>query len=499
MEPMSQALSLSRFLLLAAAMAGSLAAHAAPAKLHTLDPHWQQEQQEQVRQQTLSESQPPAFKFSVPTQRASVSLEPMYSAQAGSWPFEPFVHNGLFRAIAGYQAQHPRTVVIRGGAISLAQLQAQLNNPQVLRRHKDGYLLSYPVMIAEDGALLIENEVLYLFAPSGTALINQGLLRVQGSRLESWSDGRTLATDRPTRPFIMNWAGSRLQIDTSQLIKIGYNANFSRGVSSGLSSQQPPTSPVARIEVTNSRLEGMSSALDLRHADALISANQFSKQQQYAVDLADSRFLVADNRIDGVKHNSGIRISGKSSGRIQNNLVLHTGKSAIEVSDQAGALLIKGNRLGASDGYGMMLRNLHGSAALLIEDNLIANSRLSAIDAGELSGVFIIGNRILSTPEYAISLRNEQLTAGQLVITGNTLEAVGKSMIRVEGMQNTVLGDNHYVANPLLQNLLTGDLLPLQSQVLDSTVRRNCHLQISQSLAGVADTAIAPACRTEQN
>ena len=80
------------------------------------------------------------------------------------------------------------------------------------------------------------------------------------------------------------------------------------------------------------------------------------------------------------------------------------------------------------------------------------------------------------------------------MITGNTLEGIGKAMIRVEGMQNTVLGDNHYRANPLLQNLLTGDLLPLQSQVLDSTVRRNCHLQISQSLAGATDTSGAPIC-----
>lgn len=491
---MSQALSFSRYLLLATSIGCSLAAQADPAKLHTLDPNWQQQQQEQVRQLTLRESQPPAFKLNTPAQRGNVSLEPMYSAQAGSWPFEPFVHNGLFRAIAGYQAQHPRAVVIRGGAVSLAQLQAELNNPQVLRRHKDGYLLGYPVMIAEDGALLIENEVLYLFAPSGTALINQGLLSVQGARLESWSDDRPQATDRPTRPFIMNWAGSRLQVDNSQLIKIGYSANFSRGVSSGLSSQQQPNSPVARIEVSNSRFEGMSTALDLSHADALISNSQFNKQQQYAIDLNNSRFMITGNRIDHVHNNSGIRIQGNSRGRIQDNLILHTSKSAIEITGQTGALLIKGNRLGASNGYGLMLRNLHGNSALLIEDNLIANSRLSAIDASELNGAFILDNRITSTPEYAISLRNVELTAGQLVITGNSLDGAGKAMIRVEGMQSTVLGNNHFRANPLLQNLLTGDLLPLQSLVLDSTVRRNCHLHISQGQIEPTGTSEAPAC-----
>lgn len=141
-----------------------------------------------------------------------------------------------------------------------------------------------------------------------------------------------------------------------------------------------------------------------------------------------------------------------------------------------------------------MLRQIKGGAGLLIENNLIANSRLSAIDAGGLSGALIIDNRIHSTPEYAISLRNDQLTAGQLVITGNTLESIGKAMIRVEGMQNTVLGSNQYRANPLLQNLLIGDLLPLQSQILDNTVRRNCHLQISQPLTGTTGSADAPTC-----
>jgi poly(beta-D-mannuronate) C5 epimerase len=469
----------------------SLAALGAPAALHTLDPHWQQQQQLNSSTQIMQRSQPPLLDLRGPAQRGSVSLEPMYSAQAGSWPFEPFVHNGLFRAIAGYQAQHPRAVVIRGGSVTLEQLQVQLNDAKVLGRHEDGYLLSYPLMIAEDAALLIDDQVLYLFGPSGTALINQGSLRVQNSRLQSWSDGRATATDRPTRPFIMNWAGSRLLIEKSQLVRIGYNANLSRGVSSGLSSQQSANIAPAQIQIDNSRFEEMASALELNHSQALVRNNQFTKQQQYAIDLGNSRFLIADNRIDGVKNNSGVRVSGSSSGRIQNNLILHAGKSAIEVSAQNGALLIQGNRLGASQGYGLMLRQIGDGSGLLIQNNLIANSKLNAIDAAELSGALIIDNRIHSTPEYAISLRNAQPATGKLVITGNTLESIGKAMIRVEGMQNTILGDNHFKATPLLQNLLIGDLLPLQSQILDSTVRRSCHLQISQSAGEVAD---APSC-----
>ncbi|MCS5516615.1 hypothetical protein NWF32_21630 [Pseudomonas qingdaonensis] len=126
----------------------------------------------------------------------------MFSAQGGSWPFEPFVNNGLFRAVAGYQAHHPQAVLIQGGSITLAQLADTLNNPQVLKRYKDGYLLSYPLMIAADGGLVLEGTSLYLYSYSGTALINQGWLGLNQSRLKAWPATRPAT---PSAPGARSW------------------------------------------------------------------------------------------------------------------------------------------------------------------------------------------------------------------------------------------------------------------------------------------------------
>lgn len=92
------------------------------------------------------------------------------------------------------------------------------------------------------------------------------------------------------------------------------------------------------------------------------------------------------------------------------------------------------------------------------------------MDASEVGAVSLIGNRIGNSPEYAVSLRNATPLAGPLTLSGNTLGKVGKAVVRVEGVQQVVLGPNTFEGKPILQNLLIGDLLPVQSKLLEATV-----------------------------
>ncbi|MGG6550159.1 UNVERIFIED_CONTAM: hypothetical protein NY100_32640, partial [Prevotella sp. 15_C9] len=61
---------------------------------------------------------------------------------------------------------------------------------------------------------------------------------------------------------------------------------------------------------------------------------------------------------------------------------------------------------------------------------------------------------------------------------------IGKAMVRVEGLEQIVLGGNRFQGNPVLQSAFIGDLLPVQSQVLESTVRHPCLLRVDTG-AGV--------------
>jgi len=417
-----------------------------------------------------------------PAGRAQVSLQPMFSSQQGSWPFEPFVNNGLFRAIAGYQSHHPQAVVISGGSITLAQLADALRDPRVLRRHKDGYLLSYPLMITSNGGLILEGTSLYLYNYSGTALINQGLLSLNQSRLEGWTGEKTSDTDRAYRPFVVSWAGSATQILDSTLNRLGYNANLSQGLSTAISTQQAPSTPPANVLIRNSHFTELSTGVNLQHARALIEHSTFEQQQQYAIDLNNSQAQLLGNTIRGVENNSGIRVRGQTRALIKDNLILSTAKAGIEVNEQTGALLLTGNRIGDSRGNGIQLRNLTGKdGALMVVGNLISNSQGSAIDGSEVQSLSILDNHISASPEYAISLRNALPLPGELALTGNRLGTIGKAVVRIEGIDNVVLGRNQYQGKPLLQNLLIGDLMPVQSLLLDATVRQDCVVQIRRT------------------
>ncbi len=485
---MAQPARIFRFTRLAGLLLAGVA-HAAPQglpmqqALRVVSPNDYQAQVQQVQASTRE-----AVSFTLqdrprPGGRATVSLQPMFSAQGGSWPFEPFVNNGLFRAVAGYQAHHPQAVLIQGGSITLAQLADTLNNPQVLKRYKDGYLLSYPLMIAANGGLVLEGTSLYLYSYSGTALINQGWLGLNQSRLESVAGDKAGNTERAWRPFVVAWAGSHTQLIGATLNRLGYNANLSRGLTTALSSQQSPATRPASVLIRDSQFSELS-AVELQHSRGVIEGSRFESAQQYGVDVRDSQMRMAHNQIRGVDNNSGIRLRGKTRAWLDDNLILGTHKAAIEVSDQQGALLLSGNRIGASRGNGVLLRNLKGEMPVLIEGNFIGNSQGSAVDASDVAGAVMLENHIGNTPEYAISLRNTQPLAGPLILGGNTLGRVGKAVVRVEGMDQVLLGSNRFEGKPLLQNLLIGDLLPVQGPLLDATVRQGCVVQVRRVAAG---------------
>ncbi|PYC12575.1 right-handed parallel beta-helix repeat-containing protein [Pseudomonas mosselii] len=464
-----------------AALLLATTAQAAPV-MDTLPQAQYQQQLEQLRHQARQAVTFEQTRRPPPAGRASVSLQPMFSSQAGSWPFEPFVNNGLFRAIAGYQAHHPQAVVLRGGSITLAQLHDVLHDPRVLKRYKDGYLLSYPLMIGADAGLLLEGTSLYLYSFSGSALINQGWLGLNRSTLESVAGDKPGNTDRAWRPFVVAWAGSHTEVIGSTLKRLGYNANLSRGLSTALSTQQPASTRPATLLVEASHFSELSSAVELQHSQATVVDSRFEGSQQYAIDARDSQLNLRGNQLRGVDNNSGVRLRGQTRASIENNLILGAAKAAIEISDQRGAVLLIGNRIGDSRGHGIQLRNLAptAEAPLLIDDNLLASSQGSAVDASEVTALTLVGNRIGNTPEYAVSLRNATPQPGPLVISDNRLGQVGKAVVRVEGVREVELGGNRFDGKALLQNLLAGDLLALQGPVLEAMLVQGQMVRVRQ-------------------
>lgn len=434
------------------------------------------------------------LRMSSPAGRASVSLSSMFSSQEGSWPFEPFVHNGLFRVIAGYQAHHPQVVLLRGGSIGLAQLYQALGDERVMSRHKDGYLLSYPLLIAPGAALNIEDSTLYLRIQSGTALINQGELNLRQATLTSWSGGQHADIEQSFRPFVMAWAGSRTRIVDSSLSRLGYNAHLARGLTLARSAQQVRGLAPATLFVRGSWIRELSSGVELQKAEARIEDSRFDDLQQYALDLLDSRASLVGNHIATVKNQSAIRLRGASSGVVERNVILGAAKAGIEVQEQHGDLVLRQNMIGATQN-GILLRQIVDTkdAHLLLAQNYIANTASSGIDGEAIGTAYVIDNRISATPEYAISMRNPTGQPSRLVVVANQLANAGKAMIRTEGIDRVVLGDNRYQMGQTDQQLLAGDLMPVQSLLLEATVMNPCIVEVRVwATAGASPAASLP-------
>lgn len=414
-----------------------------------------------------------------PKTRASVSLSSMFSSQEGSWPFEPFVHNGLFRVIAGYQPQHPQAVLLRGGSIGLAQLHQALGDERVMSRHKDGYLLSYPLLIAPGAALNIEDSTLYLQVQSGTALINQGELYLRNATLTSWSGGQQADSQPTFRPFVMAWAGSRTILLDSRLNRLGYNAHLAHGLTLGRNAQQAASLAPASLLLRGSRISELSSGVELHQALARVEDSHFDELQQYALDLRDSRVSLIGNHIAKVKNHSAIRVRGASSGIIEGNAILGSGKAGLEVRDQHGDLLLRQNVIGAAKGSGILLRQVDTTGTrLLLSENTISSTDGSGIDGEGVGSAYLIGNRIALTPEYAISFRYPTTPSARLVLVDNQLSNTGKAMVRTEGLERVLLGNNSYQMAGPGQQLLAGDLMPVQSLLMEATVSHPCMVEV---------------------
>lgn len=464
-------------------MAGADGSKTEPQCLSIVPADMLQQEVDEVRKLVSQPLATSKSKFEVPRSRAVITVEPLFSSQRGSWPFEPFVHGGLFRAIANYQTTHPRAVVIRDGSITLEQLYQQLNDNKILQRYKRGYLLYYPVLIEPGAALVVKNTSLYLYASSGTLLINCGTLNINDALLESKKNNDPIRNaDFSYRPFIVSWAGSNMWIRSSTINFLGYNANLARGITAARHAHQDTSVPPAKILIHGNKFNGLSSGLELHNAVGQVDDNSFVNLQQYGLDINDCRVVVTGNRIDHVRNHSSIRTRGTSSIILHGNYFFHANKAGIEVADWKGVLSVQKNVIGAMQGNGIQLHNVlpDKKTYLLIAENVIGNSQRTAIEANDVFGAYVINNKIFNTPEYAISVRNAKPLSGKWVLTGNTLGTVGKAIVRVGGVEKMVIGNNQYEGNPLLQPLLMGDFSNLQSHIFDATIRQSCIVQVER-------------------
>nr|WP_250885806.1 right-handed parallel beta-helix repeat-containing protein [Shewanella jiangmenensis] len=419
---------------------------------------------------------------------AQISIQPMFAAQQGSWPFEPLVKRGLFKRISTYQTRHPQMLTISQGQISLAQLCSRIDDPSVIQCAGDKVQLHYPLLIAPDAALTLDKLNLVLHGGHGAAIINQGALVIRGSNISDVALGASQAqgaapadavnetnaanstnaakagnlTKAAPRAFLLSWGGSELWLEDSTLTGLGVDSHLSTGLSVARSPQQGKDVAEARVTLINNRFVDMWVGAELSHAKARIVNNHFELTRKQALDVSQSRVLIRGSYVAGTNEQSGIRVQGGSAA-LQSNKVFRANKAAIELVGVATAL-VEDNLLGGGPGYGVLVQQ---AGVLVMSGNLVGAGGRNGIDVSDATELALIDNKVISRAEHGISLQAGKDVASAYVIYGNYFESIGKSLLRTSGIRQLVLGKNTFLSSGLQQDVYAGDLSVLQGRLLD--------------------------------
>jgi poly(beta-D-mannuronate) C5 epimerase len=414
--------------------------------------------------------------------KADISIEPLFSSQAGSWLFEPFTNQGLFQIIADHQSLHPRAVFVRNGSTNLHTLAKVIDNDSIIEAFKDGFLLHYPLIIDQGAALQLQADSLYLDASAGTVVINLGKLYSRDSRIGIWhSSAKKHAQKAFFRSFIMAWAGSETHIENSELSKLGFNGYLTKGLTLARHSQQDTATLPATLILKNSSINDLASGLEVSDSRVLVENNTFNQSRHFAVSVHNSRSSIRHNSINQTFNESAIRISGHSPALIMNNHIVLGGKAGIELSAVNAAVTIRNNTIATANRSAIYISQSGQTAAHVIDliDNVAEYSQRFGLEMDGLQFANVVGNTLRANGQYAISLRNPPgAQAGRVLLTGNTMDVGDVAALRTENVKRLVLGPNQIESTQLTSQFFAGDLMALQTPLMEHTIIQTDFVEI---------------------
>lgn len=430
---------------------------------------------------------PPLSPFVAQKRRGQVGFTTLFTSEDGSWPFEFMAHTGLFALIADYQPEHPRAVQISGGSMTLENLARRIGNPDVIRPFRDGFLLSYPLIVSTNAQLDIADTNLYLSGTAGALIINRGDLVLRNATLQSWQAEDVARQLDVFRPFVLGWAGSRMFVHDSQLSNLGYQANLSTGITLARHERQIG-GPDAELTITGSDFHRMAVPLTAIGARLTIEDSEFSEGLLSELHIVDSQLTVQRSEFSGTtignSAQSTIRIQGASDIWVHDNVIRHARKAAIELNEVSGHVVISDNAIRHTDGDGLLIRvPAAREHPIAIKGNAIHHSQRSAVDATGPGYLLLAGNTLDDSGRYAVSFRNESLEAtSKLVLLDNHLAGAGEGLIRTLKVSNLGLYGNQFTLVAYRDQVFAGDAAPFQAALMRGLARQDCDLELIRNI-----------------
>ncbi len=309
-------------------------------------------------------------------------------------------------------------LVVRDGRMDLAGLRRAallLRRPDALRRGSDGaWLLSVPVSVRQGGRLEVHDEALRLrSAADGFVGLEArgGELQIRDSTVTSWDPVRGSFDAEPGdgRAYVLARDGARMDVSSSTLTRLGFDAVGRTGVSW---SSRSTTGRVADGRFL-ANFEGAS----------LVAAGP--------VELTGSRFERAATNGLGVGPRSRRSL-------VTGNVVADNARNGVVVAEGSHGAVVRGNRVHDNAGAGL---SVGGSARVVVEDNDVwANTTGITVDQGAVDAR-ITDNRVSANRGDGVVLASERSSA---TLSSNRLDHNGRAGVwifdgqAVVGPRNTI-------------------------------------------------------------
>jgi len=400
--------------------------------------------------------------------KASCSTKRLDSSEKDSWPFETFVLNGLFPIIAKYQTHHPRAIIIKGGHIDLKSLFICINDPLILAKENNKYLLRYPIIINADAHLSISDTKLYLVETTGALIINLGNLSINRSTIES-----ATSNNKKFRGFITSWGGN-LVIHSSTIKSLGFQGNLSGGISIGVRPEETNTQPT--ININNTYFQNNFQAIHASNASLSITKSTFKDGENSAIHALNSSVNLTHNRIFNTRIGDGIRAINISDSNINFNTISKSGRSGINIEGIKNTLDISSNTITNNAGHGVTATNLSvtvDSSITFYQNNISQNGKSGAF-ISDITDAIFFNNTFNQNIHYAIHFKLPHKNSGStMTVIDNNLYFNNKGTIKTSNINTFVFYNNKFKSPPGGHRIFYGDLLPYQAGIMSHTVKNN--------------------------
>ncbi len=314
----------------------------------------------------------------------------------------------------------PEVIYVQSGIADIPAIYDAMRvqgKPDYIIKKGNVYILRRPIIVGQNGTLLIDGEnvdELKMSAEAGAYIVNSGKLYITGTTVEAWLETKkkpafaTYKDKSKFRPFITSWSGSETYMGGTRFIGLGYSNAKSYGISTSAGPKKRLKAAIDKIKrpegiIVDNSLDNMLYGYYAYEADNVsLIGNEYVRNIVYGLDPHDrSNWLtMAYNTAYDTQEKHGIIISREVNGsEMIGNISFDNKGSGFMLDRMSVETMFYANTAFGNTQDGL---TLFESGCNMIANNSFFHNKRSGIRIRNSTDVAIYQNSIVKNKEAGI-------------------------------------------------------------------------------------------------